>query len=91
MTTEPVSQSYSTEELTKRGGEYTNASLSEMVKASGDVTAHACAETLRLTEDRNKVLIFATNLDHAASIETIFIPHARVVSGDTPKRERGAG
>ena len=88
LTTEPVSQSYSTEELTKRGGEYTNASLSEMVKASGDVTAHACAETLRLTEDRNKVLIFATNLDHAASIESYLFPHARVVSGDTPKRER---
>ena len=88
LTTEPVSRTYSTKDLTKRGGEYTNASLSEMVKASNDVTAQACAETKRLTEDRNKVLIFATNLDHAASIENYLFPHARVVSGDTPKRER---
>ena len=88
LTTEPVTRKYSTLELTKRGGEYTNASLSEMVKASGDVTAHACAETQRLASDRKKVLIFATNLDHADSIAEYLFPHARVVSGDTPKRER---
>ncbi len=88
LTTEPVSRTYSTEELTKRGGEYTNASLSEMIRSSGDVTAVACGETLRLTEDRNKVLIFATNLDHAASIADCLGHRARVVSGDTPKRER---
>lgn len=88
LTTEPVSRTYSTEDLAMRGGEYTNASLAEMVRASGDVTAQACAETLRLASDRNKVLIFATNLAHADDIANYLAPNARMVSGDTPKRER---
>ena len=68
--------------------DYTEKSLSEMVEKNLEQTLAAVNDMATHMADRNKVLIFATNVSHANFIAEQLGDGARVVNGKTASKER---
>lgn len=73
-----------------RGGEFINTEIVAAMDKE-EVTKAACAEIVKLTEDRKSVLIFATSVEHCEHIAERLRYHGQecaIVTGDTPAGER---
>lgn len=74
-----------------RAGEFIADEIAEKMDNDYLVSA-ACAEIVKLTADRKKVLIFASSVAHAEHIKTELETHTGaecgIVIGSTPKEER---
>ena len=79
-----------TADLTMRGGEYTDASLAELV-AYAPLTQAALRDALPRTDGRRHILVFACNVDHAKLIVAYLKAHgelAEAVYDGVTKDER---
>jgi len=70
--------------------DYTEKSLSEMVEHNFENTAAAVANMMALSNDRKKVLLFATNIKHAQFICDEIGDQARMVDGKTASKDRSS-
>ena len=74
-----------------RAGEFVSAEVDELVNTESNVYA-ACREIVEQTADRNKVLIFASSVEHAKHVQKTLADmtglECGLVTGSTPVQER---
>ena len=90
--TSPEKAQLPTEGLAKRGGEFTEAALAELV-ADYELTAAALRDALTRVDGRKSIWVYACNVEHAKMIVRYLRAHgeeAEVIHGELPLHQRDA-
>lgn len=90
--TQPVADirdGYDTSGLEQKGGSFTSESVERAFEGHGRKTAEIVSQVVGYSAGRMGVMIFAATIEHAQEIMASLPPeNARLITGDTKKRER---
>lgn len=79
-------QSYDTSNLQIERGKFTTGSIKQAMRR--ETTAAIVQQLQEVMEHRDSCMVFASSIDHAADITGILGSQARMITGETPARQR---